>query len=858
MITPFFFLSLFFFLFARADDLQEALVNRNMRAIGPVLFRSETNQRYFLSHVLSGNFTGFVNPGDCVQSAIPDYDCVLNSLSEYPSSNPGQGFCVTDFDCTWRLGSITLQPLTNENIFDEQTNSFNSFTGIPFNEALDYFANRVFNYYQAFNTDGSRSNGFPDCTNYIIDSTSGFECIDIYDFLKLEHQHSYYLYQTAVAYPDLRCISGRCVHFNDLFPGYGKDYCLNQYSINSRPQGQCPIPGMACGAVYQTNPQSSSNYLPFTPFQESTLGVVELRNDKASFVYDPDSFGNPPALAYSTDPRDQVSTCSCAHDSQCGEGMKCLKGQCYCTNSTQCLFHSSGPQVCLTNAAVMHGSQQSTVNVGSCSCVVGSSESCNYNGICTSLQQAFQRTPSNNPFLGFESEYGFSTYYSVEQYALGATKTPTSAGRCECFGQVPMGRTWNETVVGNACETDLLRDRMCAGHGKPLCTSGGPAAVSLNKGGIIGTYCSQSDFHSRGFLVCQCDLGWGPDFPGIDPLGNKIFPCSIQIACSFTSGAGVEVNGYCECAGDFFQQYTISQLELSPNPSQSGFCFQDCSLLKSTGRGVCFYNSNHLPTGWASHIPYNNDVQCLAPGWMTQYIPNNAARQYFDICFKCTVSNPLLPGIGSYLTLEGPDVFSFCNVPFNVITQPLGSQEVCGLGTWQAAGYCSCLPFTCTCINSICTDGPGVGHSCDLNSKVLDTQGNKIQLYQPQSPVPYCAATCLYLTQSMADPATPNEFNAQQPKLCGGPVRGLCVADGVGGSVCMCQNGYRGLSCEHAICPRSRGRICSNNGVCDEFSGFCVCGESFIGTACQFRKTECGNSQTVLSLPLPDNSIVDY
>jgi hypothetical protein len=60
---------------------------------------------------------------------------------------------------------------------------------------------------------------------------------------------------------------------------------------------------------------------------------------------------------------------------------------------------------------------------------------------------------------------------------------------------------------------------------------------------------------------------------------------------------------------------------------------------------------------------------------------------------------------------------------------------------------------------------------------------------------------------------------------------------------CICDAGYRGVSCELQECPsgpdplqgygNEAGRDCSGRGICDYSDGICDCFRGFMGSRCQ-------------------------
>lgn len=896
----------FWLYLVKADDLQESLLNRNNREAGVYSHASQI-------------FRG-------VYAAVSDGDARCKATLAKVSNSYNCAFqCTQDSDCKYRLGPMRSKINTVPNP------DFDSHSGIgQYTQQIQIYSNIIA--LPGVTDAGDFSNGdgcsdfydetrILDPVNYPFPGPFGVKNFDgsaqltdecfTADLTNSFHTNSQiqgenYLLQTVVDYPDMRCLSGQCVRFKDAYPGYGQEYCLPTYGTANQRANTCPTQGLSC----RSN-SLAGNGISFTPIQSMWQEidpynngdilhhfylVMENRAKGAEFPPVTDANGYPPALYYSTDPRDSLGICGCTLDSDCGvPGMKCLPGdtyrvdaaildtthtatsftpgRCYCTSSSQCTGRGGGTQQCITNSLVQTGKG----NVGSCSCVVGAEDSCNYSGRCVSLQEAWPNTY-------------IQSYYTIEQYALGVNKQPTQPGRCECYGKHPLGASWNDTVTGAACEEDSFSEIYCSGHGRPICPliNGAVPAYSLNNGGLIGSYCPNSTdpkgdnwFAQRGQVpatgICVCQKFWGPDQ---GTAANA--PCSVPIRCS-SSGSSVLVNGFCECTADTFQAQDFSSrykqfqsfftTALTPEQYHTfdGACIDGCSYYKASGNGECIFNPQMVLKELSNTISYNNDAVCIT-GWKTLYNPNDPNNPpYYDFCYLCTPGSPhiaestimLGAPVPLRLQLDGPGQNSFCNIPVS----PIG--KICGEGDWTPVG-CRCTILNCTFDQATSQWISPVGYKCVLGTyldvygvsqsivNVTDWGGNPIVLYQPVAPGSYCASTCLTLTGNMTDPSTANDYNNVQAKQCGGPLRGSCVDNGIGGTACVCKNGYKGLVCQTAICPRSRGKMCGGNGSCDESTGFCVCNIGFSGSSCQYKVNDCGSSQSLLSLPLPDPSAVDF
>ncbi len=116
--------------------------------------------------------------------------------------------------------------------------------------------------------------------------------------------------------------------------------------------------------------------------------------------------------------------------------------------------------------------------------------------------------------------------------------------------------------------------------------------------------------------------------------------------------------------------------------------------------------------------------------------------------------------------------------------------------------------------------------------------------------VPGCV--CNSAPQIATDPVSGlcvNQCLTYQGQTCGGPKRGVCVSDQVGGNICECKTGFSGYDCGTVVCPLTNGDPCSSNGVCDLTSARCICFPGFVGLNCQIRDGDCDKSQVVKSYP---------
>ena len=824
---------------SQAQDLQEYLSNRNIRTTFNVPV-------YLFTTVSDGTFTA------------PKY---------LGGPTTGLNYCVYDSDCQVRLGTPATKPqqlpqTLASNGFPMCTPTADStasvFLNQPFNYPYATVATIIFPISELSTAidfiahecppNATLSQGLQ-CQGFNLDPNSGIECNldgantnNAYGGNQCGNDDTTILHQTFVKYPDLRCIEGQCLHWDQLNPGFGVSYCTPQF----RAGGAANL-GTCAGAQTCVVPIDTGYVTidPWMPFCQNSNAVIQQRTDTG--------LGR---LPHSTDPRDTVGTCGCANDTQCATGMICLNSRCYCTSSSQC----GDSNVCLTNSAVLATNTDSTSTTifGSCGCEIGSETACSYKGICTAMETILTNT--NIP-----------AYFTVEDF--NSVPRETSSGRCVCYGKVPAWQgdaagNYNDTIVGQFCEADSYRELVCAGHGNPICTgfqlqekgiTTGVAILSLNDGSLLGYECPAVLFDTRGQNgVCQCDLGWGPDTP--TGAFGVITPCSIPPSCLASAHSQI-VDGVCECTQpDTYLSVTAT----------SDLCVKGCSQNKAKGNGICGYNSLYVE-GFDTTTKYNNDVFCFT-GWATMYNQPTPVPGNLEPYIAASFGIPLNSTIGSrnqnagwqriYDNLNSNPTRSsqYCTVPFNTYTgSPCGFGSFCAECSWAVfQGYTQLngapIGPVCSCVQTTTCEGVQSfgGNTC------LDNGNNQIQVISYQSPAPYCATVCLPLTKSLANLTTPHAYNNQ---TCGGPLRGSCISctsltapcttDTLGGQMCACNNGYSGVVCQNRLCPIARGLICGSSGTCDASTGKCLCNTGFYGLACEFGSSDCANSQVVRSYPLP-------
>lgn len=673
---------------------------------------------------------------------------------------------------------------------------------------------------------------YNECETYMYPGSENFDCRLFHGVTGIVVRPTYSTFNVVkVKYPDMKCIEGQCVRLDHLRPGYNRDYYTDSVSDGVVQSNPLMCPGVMKrstdlefvitrsdlfnrGVAYDPYDFSSSGF-GFTC--SSDQGSVERLRDYSNSLKRT-TFTRLPGSLYSEYPPDQIGTCACASNSDCTvDGMICANGQCMCKTDGQCQARYGGSSAkCLTNTVIVNSinPDQETI-AGSCSCSVGSEDSCNYNGLCVSTRTLFPNTY-------------IPVYHSTETFTPGQANAAVTSGRCQCYGTTSV---WpgvsmsvkNVTVLGSACEHDLLRASRCSGHGKPICVhdfSNTRRVTSKNNFGLIGMYCNEANFHLRGLRqtpdgaispgICQCDYGYGPEDAFGQPEG--VLPCSQSAKCSGSTWA-VLVNNKCECTGNTYR-------------NSVGACADNCALVKSNGRGECIFNSRYSELD--SNKAYNNDVKC-GLGWKTLYNPSAGlgVTEYYDSPYQRTTRPRDSEKPFPWIDLVGSDINQFCNVPYDE-----KNKLVCGIGGSFRNGACVCsVPF---------------------NERVKDTTGRNdgsdhIKSYGTQSPIPFCASICVPFDSLIATDASPkSEINNE---LCGGFTRGTCVDNQIGGKKCQCLNGYTGLACQTPVCPRFNRVVCSGSGLCDHSSGRCICSFGFQGLACEVKYNECSASQSRRSYP---------
>lgn len=354
------------------------------------------------------------------------------------------------------------------------------------------------------------------------------------------------------------------------------------------------------------------------------------------------------------------------------------------------------------------------------------------------------------------------------------------------FGQpVTLCKCWASGAYGGLCEYgDPVRGTRCSSHGEPVCEFGAGSAIhDPNSQQIIGYYCNSASFSQRGAFTCICDQGYGP--PTSPTSGAQ--KCYNQLNCNGDPHALLIPTFGCQCAEvDMYpRKYkpwsTSEWAGLNPFGTR---CTAGCRVAKCSNHGTCYFDRTKY--GGSSTQPFNNYCQCDF-GWTTYRS---------DSLQKFTDANAV-----------------YCEVPMN---PNVNAGHQCGFGTWNGVS-CDCDPATSY-------------HA--LNNLIVQNQLNSRGL---------CTSICLNFDSSTCDAGSlsttalgctdPNSFNNQ---LCGGVLRGSCVADPTTeGHKCQCLNGYTGLACETRVCPLHFKQICGGNGICDYTAKQCICNEGFTGLACE-------------------------
>lgn len=489
------------------------------------------------------------------------------------------------------------------------------------------------------------------------------------------------------------------------------------------------------------------------------------------------------------------SVCQCRADGDCKQNERCYQGACMCTNSNQC----GAGRKCdwygrSWNEIGRLGGYRETQPFGQCQCDMQQGRTgCSGRGYCA-LPSDFTTCGNCVNQVTFEVPSGGQTSHGV----------------CHCLSG----------FTGKYCEIDDAVNTQCSGNGRPLCKANwakdsNTIERSLNTGAEI-RYDAPTSLHScdisklkypiedapdaRGDLGCQCLPGWGPEIAA--PGTSK---CSQKIDCQTLAGNGKLVgflagDGKCKCLNDFYDS-----VEAQPGVplAKAGACLPECRAKRCSGHGTCVPNAD-------SGDQFNSQCACDL-GWQTSIV-----RQ------KDNESQPNKPF----------EQKTFCDVPVDPNYTP--NNAACGFWASEQVAI-------------------GSANWCALKSTYQNTMSSVLA---PDAVIKLFVQSCgrsknpLFLDQ-----------------VCGGTTRGTCVSDNRYGTVCQCANGYKGLACDDLACPSNmyiNGGVCSGSGFCDnptlslggafdQSRGSCVCKPGFTGFACELRKLDCGNSQTVRNYPLNRN-----
>lgn len=124
----------------------------------------------------------------------------------------------------------------------------------------------------------------------------------------------------------------------------------------------------------------------------------------------------------------------------------------------------------------------------------------------------------------------------------------------------------------------------------------------------------------------------------------------------------------------------------------------------------------------------------------------------------------------------------------------------------------SCVWDSTTCadspcgLNSVCTDNPDVGYTCDCLSGFVDNDGS---------------GNCVDFDECIDE------------NICSVRQFSTCVNE-IGGYSCMCNEDYEEVDDSCVEIPKCRGVVCDSNGYCDNLDGECYCNAGFkkVGNVC--------------------------
>lgn len=449
-----------------------------------------------------------------------------------------------------------------------------------------------------------------------------------------------------------------------------------------------------------------------------------------------------------------------------------------------------------------------------------------------------------------------------------------------CEYQVSDGTDKFIMTRGTAAQFDLCRLQRCSNLGSCLCTSTLKSSPQPNQffhtinnlivgggvdaGFLLGEKCPsrfQTDALTPRQQVCGCDS---------QTLNHRRQFGQLSALSAANPGCAIPSYDYAYCSGRGRRVYDVELNNVAAGTCQCDVtrtgpsCTLDCNSELCFGRGTCRkavstdpYSANQCTcqSGFTEprcQFATKDKIQafsCNSNGIWIDQVGNTAGR---CVCNTAKTS-PRSCNTGMYLPNDALHAGEL-----NLNTQPNCCTLDCAATLCSSHGHCVKLNDVQTNENICACDAGWSGSDCNTpvgpTGLVCNGNGvavNGVCICQDGAELvgTICIRRCPLFNQVSPDCRVATAFyprgECNNNQVCGGPVRGVCVAAVAPNPdrVCQCKNGFAGVSCEQVKCPVAINGSPCNGGFCDHSTGSCICRTGWVGFACDIAQQTCASGQ---------------